>query len=64
LKVLYPIYGLAIIALYLLVASRGIEPLGVSAERTQATMARGTTTGTTTARRHSTFIWLGGYGGK
>ncbi|MDD9943070.1 MAG: hypothetical protein OXU20_18660 [Myxococcales bacterium] len=63
-KLLYPIYGLAVVALYLAIASRGIEPFGVSAERTKAKMMRASTSGRTTTRRHSTFIWLGGYGGK
>lgn len=62
-KVLYPIYGLAVIALYALIAQRGIEPFGVSSTRTTAKAATASATHAG-RRRHSTFIWLGGYGGK
>lgn len=62
-RIFYPIFGLAVIALYVVMARAGYEPFAVSSERTEARPVQARTTAGG-PRGHSTFIWLGGYGGK
>lgn len=62
-RITYLIFGAAIIAVNFSMIRAGVLPFAVSSEKTTAKpITAGATTGR--PRGSSTFIWLGGYGGK